>query len=945
MGKRMITKCSKFPEVSLHIKKIVTPFLVVALIIGMIPLFPSDAFADQPELPITEILENSPLSESDNPASEEDSSPDSAPGLSPLAPDSSIEPLAAPSGGAYEILSTLNVSMSFDITWGSTNVGEKLQLWENNESAAQRFEIIANSDSSYTIRNINSGLVLDVPGANVYNGAPIWQYTANGTDAQKWIITLEGIGYKIASKINPAYCLDVPSAIAVNGARLNLYASNNTYAQRFYICQITPALADGTYIINSAANANMVLDIAGASSQDGTIAQFYTLNKTLAQRFMLAFDYKTGFYTITNVQSNTVIDVAGANKNSGARVNIYQANGTNAQKWTITALGGGRYRINAAHSGLVLGAPTGSINDQTPAQTLNWNNTANQQWTFTNSLVVDEGTYLIQSVLGTVMDAKWNGYSSGTPIWMYTANGSLAQRIYLKNVSGNTYKLDCQNSALLITAQGSSVVLAPDQNLDTQLWQIRPAGGGLYYLVNTGSGTTLEVAGGSAAPETNLQFAAAYYTSRQKWNFYSYPALPEGLYTIHSSMDPTKVLDITSNSVNNGARLNLYEENGTSAQVFRLEYAGYGNYRIIGANSNKSLDVDNGVLTPRGIIQQYTSWGGNTCWQQLWTIVYTGGGNYRIYCAVGYSQYCMTLEGNSTSNATPIYTYLASESPSQKFQFYSLGNSYSLTMGVSVDQMVQYQRIGNPYINTITDQQLRDVIDPGLTQQDYTYPGHSQYRYGSYQFVDLRGYTGMTGAQLDAIIQANAPASSNLFGKGSVFVQAAITYNINEVYLLAHCVLESGWGTSALAKDIPYDGSVIDGIAYPAGIYHNFFGIGAYDSSPYSGGASYAIRNGWDSVDKAILGGAKWIVENYIYRQVYYPTYQRNGFTYNNYNQPTLYAMKWDYEYSSRHGVYGWHQYATDHLWARKIARMMGDYYNSQRFTPNVTYIMPKYSG
>jgi mannosyl-glycoprotein endo-beta-N-acetylglucosaminidase len=248
-------------------------------------------------------------------------------------------------------------------------------------------------------------------------------------------------------------------------------------------------------------------------------------------------------------------------------------------------------------------------------------------------------------------------------------------------------------------------------------------------------------------------------------------------------------------------------------------------------------------------------------------------------------------------------------------------------------QMVQYQR-SNPYISTVSDQQLLDVIDPTRTINDYYYSNHPQYRHGIYQFADLRAYTGMTAAQLDEMIRYYAPAASNLFGMGYAFVAAAQTYNINESYLLAHCALESGWGTSTLAKNISYDGSEIDGVRYPAGTYHNFFGIGAVDSSPYSGGASYAIRNGWNTIEKAISGGAKWIAEGYIYRNIYNPPHA----------QPTLYAMKWDYNRSNTDRAYGWHQYATDHLWARKIARLMGDFYDRTGYKPELTYIIPQYA-
>ena len=135
---------------------------------------------------------------------------------------------------------------------------------------------------------------------------------------------------------------------------------------------------------------------------------------------------------------------------------------------------------------------------------------------------------------------------------------------------------------------------------------------------------------------------------------------------------------------------------------------------------------------------------------------------------------------------------------------------------------------------------------------------------------------------------------------------------------------------SRLSEGNHYDGKEpINGRLYPEGIYYNFYGIGAYDSSPFSGGMSLAIQNGWDTPKKAVTGAAGWIAENYVYRYTY--------------AQPTLYAMKWDYQRSSDLGAYGWHQYATDHLWARKIAQLMGDFYDSCGYQPQPYYILPLY--
>jgi beta-N-acetylglucosaminidase len=847
--------------------------------------------------------------------------------------DDVITPMADGIPDLCTISSSITASRSLDIPAASTANGARVQLWDNNATPAQRFQVSANGDGSYTIKNVNSGLALDVRYANASNGAVVWQYTANGTDAQRWYITNEGNGFKIASKLNPTYCLDVPAANAENGAQLQLYTSNGTNAQRFNLNAITRPLADGAYTIASDA-ANLVLDINAASSANGAVAQLYAPNQTLAQRFILTYDGKTGYYTVTNVQSNKVLDVSAASHSNGAKVQIYQANGTGAQKWSITLTTDNRYRITAAHSGKALGLPAGTVGNFTPVQTFDHNDSAGQQWRFNAGLTVDEGTYQVRAATGTVLDAKGNGQSNGTQVWAYSPNGTIAQKYFMKHVSDGYYKIDCLNSGLLLTVQGTNVVLHQDLNNATQLWKPQPAGEGRFSLINKETGKALDIIGGSTASGTNVQVYAPNNTRAQLWAFEATYAMANGLYIVRSALDNGKVLDIMHNSSENGAKLQLFTANGSVAQVFQFTQIGYPYYRITCLNSNKALDVNSGVLSPKGIVQLWDAASGTTNKNQVWRADYAGGGSYRFFSACGDGTYCLTVDGGVAQDYAEVNVFQANNTQAQLFKLSFQGNSTYVQLNITLDQMVQYQR-GNVYINDISDQYLRDVIDPSKTMADYNYPSHStQYRHGMLQFADLRSYTGLTAAQMDTIINASTSSGSVLRGKGPVFVQAAKQYNINEGYLLAHCALESGWGTSELARGYAYNGvTLVDGKTWPAGTYYNLFGIGAVDSGPLSGGRAYAVMNGWDSIDKAIIGGAKWIVEGYIYRDIHYPPY----------GQPTLYAMKWDYSRSNATSAYGWHQYATDHLWARKIARMMGDFYSSVGHQPSLVYIIPRY--
>lgn len=140
-------------------------------------------------------------------------------------------------------------------------------------------------------------------------------------------------------------------------------------------------------------------------------------------------------------------------------------------------------------------------------------------------------------------------------------------------------------------------------------------------------------------------------------------------------------------------------------------------------------------------------------------------------------------------------------------------------------------------------------------------------------FRDLRKPTNYTAEELDKVYSLMNIKGSRLAGKGAVFKEAEERYQINALYLIAHSALESSWGRSQIAKD-----------------KNNFFGIAAYDTTPYDSAKSF------DDVDKGILGAAKWIRENYI----------DNGRTYLGNKSSGMNVL-----------------YASDPYWGEKIASIM----------------------
>lgn len=161
-----------------------------------------------------------------------------------------------------------------------------------------------------------------------------------------------------------------------------------------------------------------------------------------------------------------------------------------------------------------------------------------------------------------------------------------------------------------------------------------------------------------------------------------------------------------------------------------------------------------------------------------------------------------------------------------------------------------------------------------------------------FQFLKLSKTAGLNAAEVNSKILYN---KGILAGKGQSFIDAARTYSINELYLISHSLLETGNGTSQLAKGTTFNGKKV----------YNMYGVGAYDSNPLYYGAKYAYEQGWFTPEAAIIGGAKFIGQSYIHNPAY--------------EQDTLYKMRW-----SPNAL---HQYATDVGWASKqVTRMYSLY-------------------
>ena len=144
-----------------------------------------------------------------------------------------------------------------------------------------------------------------------------------------------------------------------------------------------------------------------------------------------------------------------------------------------------------------------------------------------------------------------------------------------------------------------------------------------------------------------------------------------------------------------------------------------------------------------------------------------------------------------------------------------------------------------------------------------------------YTVMNLNQPSPFSGTSLDNFILRYGPWNgSSLLGWGSSFKKAEDTYGVNALYLLSHAIHETGWGSSAIARD-----------------KNNLFGFKAYDWDAYNSAAPFA------NFEDSILYVAQYVQTRYLSPSGTY------------YYGANLKGMNT--------------KYATDERWADKIAGIM----------------------
>lgn len=213
--------------------------------------------------------------------------------------------------------------------------------------------------STYRIKNVNSGLYMQVDGAKATNNTNVQQWgTSENTIHDIWKLIDAGDGYYyLVSAVGDGgtYVLDVEGKKTANGTNIDIYQLNNGDNQKFMITKNS----DGSYKLRpKITGEKSAVEIKDAGKGSGDNVQIWEVNGANCQDWIFESVNDPGctmntsvIYEFKNANSKMVMDIESGKMESDTNVQQWSTGHYKSQQWTLQAFaGGGNYYYIRSYS-------------------------------------------------------------------------------------------------------------------------------------------------------------------------------------------------------------------------------------------------------------------------------------------------------------------------------------------------------------------------------------------------------------------------------------------------------------------------------------------------------------------------------------------------------------------------------------------------------------------
>lgn len=392
---------------------------------------------------------------------------------------------------------------------------------------------------------------------------------------------------------------------------------------------------------------------------------FFSLGKYVDTTLYLDVSKGTGhvgnvYYTGNKVEPEVNLSIKNTGLVQGRDYKVIYSNNVNIGKGTVTIIGvnmftgkltlsfdiikdemsNGTYEIVSSMSNnKVLDIPGGSKNGGTFVQLYDWNGSVAQQYKIQKN---QNGYYTIQNVCSGLylgVQADWNSMRAGNRLVQgVNASSKSGQFIIARNSNGYWVISSAWDSRFVVDLSagklnnGNKIQMYIGNRSASQAWKLLKIG------------------------KTREELDDVAFNNRNN--------LSDGIYTINSSLNSTFVLDVNGGSKANFGNIQLYRNNGTEAQGWKIVHDSKGYVTFINIGSGKVIDVKNGYSQNSQNISQYDS---NNTYAQKWIIIKDGDG-FKIVSALN-ENFVLDLRYAKVQNTTNIQLYKTNGTGSQRWYF------------------------------------------------------------------------------------------------------------------------------------------------------------------------------------------------------------------------------------------------------------------------------------
>lgn len=252
----------------------------------------------------------------------------------------------------YDESSSRKELMTFTAV-GSNNVC----IWGSmgTETSQNSFQEADVPEGTYYLKNVNSGLYMDVAGGANANGTNILQYQFRGKKNQIFKIVPDGSGYYyiLTGASDYTKCVDIETGSAADGTNVFQWEYWGGDMQKYKIAQNN----DGSYsFLTKASGCKSALDVYESSTSNNANVNQWTYWGGSCQSWILESVVESaaiadGEYYVKNVNSGKYLDVVDGSAENGANIQQWSYNGSQAQVFKFQHVRNGYYCILTGASG------------------------------------------------------------------------------------------------------------------------------------------------------------------------------------------------------------------------------------------------------------------------------------------------------------------------------------------------------------------------------------------------------------------------------------------------------------------------------------------------------------------------------------------------------------------------------------------------------------------